>query len=143
MSTACVIFKANAFFFLLHSLYVAYLITVIKKTADHLLALVVFCFFFLTLTAIIVDRPLVLSLGGEKNASWLQFMALLRKIYQTLLFIYTDWAVLAIEKLLDNLLSNLIKNVCIGFSILPSTSMSFRFTQEKLLHALGAYVFYI
>ena len=68
-------------------------------------------------------------------------MALLRKIYQTLLFVYTNWAVLAIEKLLDNLLSNLIKNVCIGFSILQSTSMSFKFTKEKLLHALRAYVF--
>lgn len=77
----------------------------IKKPGRPSLGLSGFSFLVLTLTVIIVDRPLVLSLGGEKNASQLQFMPLLRKIYQTLPSFLYGLGSVGYRELLENLLS--------------------------------------
>lgn len=63
VSSACVIFKVSVFS---HPLYDAYTITVVKpRTGSFLVSIQWFSFPFSTLMVIIVDSPLVLSLGAE------------------------------------------------------------------------------
>ena len=63
VSSACVIFKVSVFS---HPLYDAYTITVVKpRTGSFLVSIQWFSFPFSTLTVIIVDSPLVLSLAAE------------------------------------------------------------------------------